>query len=64
MKLGESAVRRWLTQFEAEQSGHSGISIRPVEFLRCIFDVAILEVGNDALGGLLQCGHEVVGCLT
>lgn len=25
MKLGESAVRRWLTQFEAEQSGHSGI---------------------------------------
>jgi transposase len=25
MKLGESAVRRWLTQFEAEESGHSGI---------------------------------------
>ena len=25
MKLGESAVRRWLNQFEAEQSGQSGI---------------------------------------
>ena len=25
MKLGESAVRRWLGQFEAEQSGQSGI---------------------------------------
>ena len=25
MKLGDSAVRRWLVQFEAEQSGHSGI---------------------------------------
>ena len=25
MKLGESAVRRWPGQFEAEQSGHSGI---------------------------------------
>jgi len=25
MKLGESAGRRWLGQFEAEQSGHSGI---------------------------------------
>ena len=25
MKLGESAVRRWLSQFKAEQSGQSGI---------------------------------------
>jgi transposase len=25
MKLGESAVRRWLGQFEAQQSGQSGI---------------------------------------
>ena len=25
MKLGESAVRRWLVQFETEQSGQSGI---------------------------------------
>jgi hypothetical protein len=25
MKLGKSAVRRWLGQFEAEQSGQSGI---------------------------------------
>ena len=25
MQLGETAVRRWLTQFEAEQSGLSGI---------------------------------------
>ena len=25
MKLGETAVRRWLSQFEAEQSGQSGI---------------------------------------
>ena len=25
MKLGESAVRRWLSQFEAEQIGQSGI---------------------------------------
>ena len=25
MKLGESAVRRWLGQYEAEHSGHSGI---------------------------------------
>jgi transposase len=25
MKLGETAVRRWLTQFEAEQSGRPGI---------------------------------------
>ena len=25
MKRGGSAVRRWLGQFEAEQSGHSGI---------------------------------------
>jgi transposase len=25
MKLGESAVRRWLSQFEAEQQGQSGI---------------------------------------
>ena len=25
MKLGETAVRRWLGQFEAEQSGQSGI---------------------------------------
>lgn len=29
MKLGESAVRRWLKQFEAEESGHSGIG-RPL----------------------------------
>ena len=29
MKLGESAVRRWLGQFEAEQSGQSGIG-RPL----------------------------------
>ena len=27
MKPGESAVRRWLGQFEAKQSGHSGIAI-------------------------------------
>ena len=26
--------------------------------------MAILEVGHDALGGLLQRGHEVVGRLT
>jgi len=25
MKQGENAVRRWLTQFEAEESGQSGI---------------------------------------
>ena len=25
MKLGSTAVRRWLSQFEAEQSGQSGI---------------------------------------
>lgn len=25
MKLGESAVRRWVKQFEAEESGQSGI---------------------------------------
>ena len=25
MQLGETAVRRWLTQFEAEQSGSPGI---------------------------------------
>ena len=25
MKLGESAVRRWLSQFAAEQAGQSGI---------------------------------------
>ena len=25
MKLGESAVRRWLFQFEAEQAGQGGI---------------------------------------
>jgi transposase len=25
MQLGETAVRRWLTQFEAEQSGQPGI---------------------------------------
>lgn len=25
MKLGQTAVRRWLVQFEAEQSGNSGI---------------------------------------
>ena len=25
MRLGESAVRRWLGQYEAEQSGQSGI---------------------------------------
>ena len=25
MKLGESAVRRWLVQFEAEQAGQGGI---------------------------------------
>ena len=25
MRLGESAVRRWLNQFAAEQSGSSGI---------------------------------------
>lgn len=25
MKLGESAVRRWVTQFEAEQLGQNGI---------------------------------------
>jgi hypothetical protein len=46
-------------------SGSGGwLLIRPVEFLRGIFDVVILEVGDDALGGLLQCDHEVVGCLT
>jgi len=25
MKIGESAVRRWIAQFEAEQLGQSGI---------------------------------------
>ena len=25
MKLGESAVRRWVSQFEAEQQGQSGV---------------------------------------
>jgi transposase len=25
MKLGETAVRRWIAQFDAEQFGHSGI---------------------------------------
>ena len=25
MKLGETAVRRWVAQFDAEQLGHSGI---------------------------------------
>lgn len=29
MKLGESAVRRWFTQYEAEQSGQSGIGNQP-----------------------------------
>lgn len=25
MELGETAVRRWLTQFDAEQGGHPGL---------------------------------------
>ena len=28
MKIGESAVRRWIGQFEAEQLGRSGIEKR------------------------------------
>ena len=38
--------------------------IRPCEVSSCILDVAILEVGHDALGGFSQRGHEVVGSLT
>ena len=47
-KPGESAVRRWLVQFEAEQSGQSGIG-RPLtaEHQR----IRQLETGNRQLRG-------------
>ena len=48
MKLGESAARAWLVQFEAEQSGQSGIG-RPltVEHQR----IRQLETENRQLRG-------------
>ena len=48
MGLGESAVRRWLGQFEAEQSGQSGIG-RPLtaEHQR----IRQLELENKQLRG-------------
>jgi transposase len=48
MKLGESAVRRWLGQFEAEQSGQSGIGKSlTVEHQR----IRKLELENKQLRG-------------
>jgi len=58
MKLGESAVRRWLGQFEAEQSGQSGIG-KPLtaEHQR----IRQLELENKQLRGdvdiLMARGH-------
>lgn len=48
MQLGESAVRRWLSQFEAEQSGQSGIG-KPLtaEHQR----IRQLEIENKQLRG-------------
>ena len=48
MKLGESAVRRWLSQFEAEQQGQSGVG-KPltVEHQR----IRQLELENRQLRG-------------
>ena len=48
MKLGESAVRRWLGQFEAEQSGCSGQVIS--DSLIGFFDV---DSRSKALGDKL-----------
>jgi transposase len=58
MKLGESAVRRWLGPFEAEQSGQSGIG-KPLtaEHQR----IRQLELENKQLRGdvdiLMARGH-------
>ena len=51
MKLGESAVRRWLGQFETEQSGQSGIG-KPLtaEHPR----ISQLESENKQLKGMLK----------
>ena len=48
MKIGESAVRRWIAQFEAEQLGQSGIG-KPLtaEHQR----IRQLEVENRQLRG-------------
>ena len=48
MNLGETAIRRWLSQFEAEQAGHSGIG-KPltVEHQR----IRQLELENRQLKG-------------
>ena len=62
MKLGESAVRRWLVQFEAEQSGQSGIGkpltaehqrIRPLDLenRQLRGDVEILKKRPPSLPG-------------
>ena len=70
MKLGQTAVRRWLGQFEAEQSGSSGIGrpltaehqrIRQLEFenKQLRGDVDILKKAS-AYGCLAQCAGQAV----
>jgi len=48
MDLGESVVRRWLSQFEAEQQGQSGIG-RPLTAEHQ--SIRQLETGNWQLRG-------------
>ena len=48
MKLGQSAVRRWLGQFEAEQSGQIGIGKQLTEEHQRIRQ---LELENKQLRG-------------
>ena len=48
MKLGESAVRRWVSQFEAEQQGQSGAGKPLTAEHQCIRQ---LELENRQLRG-------------
>ena len=53
MKLGQTAVRRWLGQFEAEQSGTSGIG-KPLTAQH----QRTKQLGNDSLLNR-RCVHRV-----
>jgi len=62
MKLGESAVRRWLGQFEAEQSGHSGIGKPLTAEHQRIRQFEQTQPNQAWVCGITTSVREVVGC--